>query len=143
MNGAGAWVVIGWAALLLSCLVSMMAVFMGAASSDLRTLLDVQATLLPVTIIGIAYYLWRARRLADDNRGAALLWRRTPGWLVFAVASAGSLTMIAELTFLLLQLHDAGTRPWREHVPTLCALSSSVAMALGYASLGLASSRRQ
>lgn len=137
MKEVETWITLGWAALLLSCLLSMMAVFMGSTSSDLRGLVDVQATLLPVAVIGIAYYLWKARRIAEDSRGAALLWRHTPAWLVVAVACAASLTLVAELTFVLLHVLDAGPRQWREHVPAIGALLSAVALALGFASLSL------
>ena len=141
MKEFDSWLAFGWAVLLLSSLLTMMAVFTGSTGSDLHGLLYVQSLLLPVAGIGIAYYLWKAGRLAEDRRGAALLWRHTPGWLVCAVACTASLTLIAELTLLLLHLLDAGTRPWWEHVPGLGALLSSVAFALGLASLRLPAGR--
>ncbi len=123
------WVALGWAALLLSSLLSMLAVFAGSQSGDLQGLLALQEFMLPFTLAAIAFYFWRARRLGDGRGGAALLWQHTPGWLVLVVASAASLTLIAELTFLLLIAHDVAPRPFAEHVPALIALTSALALA--------------
>lgn len=133
-----AWLVVGWAALLLSSLVSMMAVFMGSSSADLRGLLGVQSLALPVALLAIALYLRWARRHAGGRGGLRLLWAHTPAWLVFVVAAAASLTLIAELTFVLVDLHTAGSRPWPEHVPALVAIVSAVALAAAVASLEVA-----
>lgn len=127
-------VTIAWAGVCLSSLVSMMAVFMGSGSGDTRALLSFQNALLPVTLAALVVYGWRATRRGD---GLVLLWRHTPGWLLFVVASAASLTLIAELSFVLITWHDAGTRPWIEHVPAVTALSASLALAAGYADLAM------
>lgn len=135
MKTVETWVALGWAALLLSSLLSMLAVFTGSQSGDLHGLLTLQEFMLPFTLAAIAFYFWRARRMAGGRGGAALLWRHTPGWLVLVVASAASLTLIAELTFLLLVAHDVEPRPYSEHVPALVALCSAVALAAAGASL--------
>ncbi len=124
---------VGWAVVLLSCLVAMMAIFMGSSSGDLAGLLRAQAVALPLALLAIGGYLWRAARLAGGSGGAALLWRHTPGWLLFVIASAASLTLIAELTFGLVQALAGEPRPWPEHVPAILALVSSVALAMAWA----------
>lgn len=131
------WVTIGWAALLLSSLISMMAVFLGSASRDLGGLLAVQVFMLPAALIAIGLYLRFAGRAARDVGAFAQLWRHTPGWLVFVVLSAASLTLIAELSMLLIRYHEAGIRPWLEHVPAISAIVFAVALAMAYASLQL------
>lgn len=142
MTAVLTWLTIGWAALLLSCLVSMMAVFMGSASSDLRGLIAFQAVALPAALLALALYLRYARRAAGGRGGAALLWRHTPGWLVFVVASAASLTLIAELSLLLLDALTEERRPVAEHVPALTALAAGVALAASYACLRVRESVR-
>jgi len=133
-----AWLAVGWAALLLSSVVSMMGVFMGSTSADLHGLLGVQALALPVALLAIALYLRWARRRAGGRGGLRLLWTHMPGWLLFVVASAASLTLIAELTFVLVDLHAPGPRPWLEHVPALVAVVSAIALAVAVASIEVA-----
>jgi hypothetical protein len=129
------WLAIGWAALLLSSLVSMMAVFMGSGSGDLHGLLRFQLFLLPVMLLAVAAYIVRAAQKAPDGRGLRLLWRHIPGMMLFAVASALSLTVIAELSFILISLLTDAPRPWLEHIPAATALCSAVALACAYGDL--------
>lgn len=138
-----AWLAVGCAALLLSSVIAMMGVFMGSTSGDLRGLLGAQALLLPAALLAIALCLRWARRRAGGRGGLRLLWTHTPAWLVFVVASAASLTLIAELTFVLVQLHAAEPRPWLEHVPALVAVVSALALAAAFASLEVARAARQ
>ncbi len=128
------WMTIGWAALLLSSVVSMMAVFMGSGSQDLGALLALQVYLLPAALIAIGLYLRFAGRAVRNVGAFAQLWRHTPRWLVFVVMCAASLTLIAELSLMLLEFHEADSRPWLEHVPAFGALVYAVALAMGYAS---------
>lgn len=135
------WLTIGWAALLVSSLISMMAVFMGSGSQDLGGLLGVQIVLLPVALIAIGFYLRYAGRSDREVGAFKTLWRHTPGWLVFVVLSAASLTLIAELTLALIVYHAGGMRPWLEHVPAVSALVYAIALAMGFATLRIGTKR--
>lgn len=126
------WVTIGWAVLLLSSMVSMMAVFMGSGSSDLEGLLLLQLWLIPLQLLALAAYLWRASSLST---GLSALWRHTPGWLVFTLCSALSLVLISELSFVLVTMLAESSRPWQEHIPAATAFLSALALAAGYAHL--------
>ena len=113
----------------------MMAVFMGSGSGDLHGLLRFQFFLLPVTLLAVAGYILRARRAAPDGRGLRLLWQHIPGMMLFAAASALSLTVIAELSFVLLSVLTEAPRPWLEHIPAVTALCSAVALACAWGDL--------
>lgn len=128
------WITIGWAALLLSSMVSMMAVFMGSGSSDLQGLLLLQLWLIPLQCLALAAYLWRAQSLSS---GLPALWRHTPGWLVFILCSALSLVLISELSFVLVSMLAETPRPWQEHIPAVTAFLSAFALAAAYAHLQL------
>lgn len=141
MRAVLTWVTIGWAALVLSSVVSMMAVFLGSRSQDLAALLALQAYLLPAALIAIGLYLRFAGRAAHDAGAFGQLWDHTPGWLVFVVTCAASLTLIAELSLLLLDFHEVASRSWLEHVPALGALVYAVALAMGYASLRIGAAK--
>jgi len=135
------WITIGWAALLLSSMVSMMAVFLGSASLDLYGLLQVQAALVPLALLAITGYVLHARYRSENATALATLWRHIPGWLVFVVVCAALLTLIAELTFLLIGLLAEEPRPLLEHVPAVSAIVNAIALAAGYASLQMSVGR--
>lgn len=126
----------GWALLLLSSIVSMMAVFLGSGSPDLGGLLSVQLAALPCAVLAIVIYFRRITRSRSEINIVRLYWEITPGWLIFAVALAGALALIAELALVLASVYTDEARPWREHVPAICALLSSIALASGAAARG-------
>ncbi|MEQ8207670.1 MAG: hypothetical protein RIA65_15960 [Woeseia sp.] len=129
------WLAVGWAALLLSSMISMMAVFMGSGSGDLHGLLLFQLAMVPVTVIAITVYTLQARAQSRGGSGLALLWANIPGIMLFAVASAMSMTLIAELSFILISMLTEQPRPWLEHVPSATSACSSVALAAAYGNL--------
>ncbi len=131
------WLAIGWAALLLSSMVSMMAVFLGSASHDLYGLLRIQLVLAPVALLAMAMYLAHAARHVATGTLLHALWRQTPGWLVFTVFCAALLTLIAELTFILISVHAEAPRPALEHVPAVASIVNALALACSYAHLRL------
>lgn len=141
MRALATWIAIGWAALTALSLVSMMTVFMNESDGQLDGLLRTQLAALPLLLVALVVYVWRARRFAGEQGALRALWDCTPGWLVFAVASAASLTLIAELTFALIGLLKAEPQPWMEHVPAIMALLSALAMATAVASLRLESAQ--
>lgn len=131
------WLAVGWAALLLSSMVSMMAVFMGSGSADLHGLLLFQLLMIPLAVIAIIAYALQARSRAGGGSGLALLWAKIPGIMLFAVASALSMTLIAELSLVLVSQLTEHPRSWLEHVPSATSAFSSVALAAAYANLQL------
>lgn len=137
MRAVLSWIAIGWGLLLCLSLVSMMTVFMNETQPRMDGLLRLQVAALPLVCAALMAYLWRARRLAGGSGGLRLLWQHTPGWLVFAVLSVASLTLIAELTFVLIVLLKDTPQPWFEHLPAVMALLSVVTAAAAAASLNL------
>lgn len=137
MKEVKVWFAVGWAALLLSSMISMMAVFMGSGSGDLHGLLVFQLLMVPVTVIAIVFYTLQARAHAAGGSGLALLWAHIPGIMLFAVASAMSMTLIAELSFILISILTEQPRSWLEHVPSATAAFSSLALAAAYGNLQL------
>ncbi|MGB5580462.1 MAG: hypothetical protein WBM68_07870 [Woeseia sp.] len=135
------WLNVAWAMLLLSSLVSMMAVFMGSGSQDLGGLLAFQIFTLPLAAAAMGWHLFCAARAAAEESALLLLWRSIPGWLVFVVCMAASLTLISELTMTLIELHTDAARPWQERIPAICAVAYALALALGYGSLQIANRR--
>ena len=76
-------------------LVSMLGVFMGSTNPALQLLLTVQMYAIPVAaaaFVGSMGFFFIAFGLTD---GCRQLWRRLPGWLLFAFVSVNSLVLAA------------------------------------------------
>lgn len=125
------------AVMMLSCLVSMMAVFMGdnRSGSDLNDLLVAQATAIPIASIVFAISLSGFVRDRGWQRGLRQLWDSTPPWLVFVLASLISLVGIGELSFYLIRSISAQSASFAEHVPLLCLLACTAAFTALFATL--------
>lgn len=132
MNGLLNWTTIAWAALLLSSMVSMMAVFMGSGSADLHGLLMFQFVMVPVTVVAIIAYGLQARHLSGKRAGFAHLMANIPGPMLFVVASALCMTLIAEMALILVSTMTEMPRPWLEHVPAVTSALSALALAAGF-----------
>lgn len=128
---------IALAAMILSCLISMMAVFMAdnLSGSDLEDLLFLQAATIPIASIVFALSLSGFVRERGWRHGLRQLWDSTPPWLVFVVASLLSLVGVGELSFYLIRSISSRNASFFEHVPLLCLLSSTAAFTALFAAM--------
>ncbi len=112
-----------------SCLVSLMAVFMGGgrAGTDLQGLVLIQAVATPLAIVVIALNLFLFITENGWSGGLQQLWSAIPQWLVFVFFFLNLLFAAGETAFLI-ATHAAGqTIHWSSHVPLVCMLCSSTA----------------
>ncbi len=125
------------AVMMLSCLVSMMAVFMvdNRSGGDLNDLLFAQAAAIPIASVVFAISLSGFVRDRGWQRGFRQLWDSTPPWLVFVLASLISLVGIGELSFYLIRSISEQNASFLEHVPLLCLLSCTAAFTALFATL--------
>lgn len=126
------WLTAVFAVMLVSSLVSMMAVFVGSEGEDLRDLMVLQAILIPLAAAAGVWCLGSLVLQYGCRNALRKFWDCLPGWLVFAVFAANSPVLIAELSFALLQHHTLEPTPWQERVPAATALSSSLALVSCY-----------
>ena len=127
------WLAITFAGVLLSSMATTVAAFFGwMGNESVRDLLLLQALSVPAAIVALllAFTVFAGR--CGYHNVLARFWTALPGWLVFLVALALSLLMIAELSFILVQWYSGDIRPWVEHVPAAAGFFSSIALAACY-----------
>lgn len=132
------WLSITFAGALLSSMMTMVAAFFGwMGSDDVRDLLLLQALSVPAAIVAMILGFTVLARRGGYRNVFGTFWARLPGWLVFLVALALSLLMIAELSFILVQQLSGNIRPWVEHVPAAAGFFSSIALSVCYVAFRL------
>ena len=129
----GVQVALGIAAL--SCLASIMFSFMGGSNDamDIGSLVVLQAAAIAVAVVAMAAGLGYAIRVHGKDAGLRLLWQHTPQWLVFVTAVLISLALFGEVAYIIVARVTGETASWRNHVPLLCLLASSVAICIAVA----------
>lgn len=113
----------------LTCLISMMALFMGGgqAGSDLRGLMYLQAGLTPIALSITIINVYRFVGAQGWAKGAQAMWRAIPQWLVFIFLMLNSLVLFGELAFLIVMRATDEVVLWHEHIPLVCMLVCSSA----------------
>lgn len=113
--------------IVLTCLVSIMAVFMGGgqASTDLHSMFVAQIAAIPLAIVVIATSL-----IGSNMR---TLWSTLPQWLVFIVLLLNALALCGEVALIIAARMTDHVGPWQEHVPLACTITCSIAFLLLYA----------
>ncbi len=113
----------------LTCLVSLMALFMGGGQegSDLRGLMALQTGLIPIAM-GISIFgIYRFVSTQGWAKGTAALWSAIPQWLVFIFLMLNSLVLFGEVAFVIIMVATDEIVSWHKHVPLACMFSCSLA----------------
>ena len=118
-----------------TCLVSLMVLFMGGGQTgpDSGGLVVLQLAAVPVSlgIVGFVVVLFATAYGRAD--GMKRLWAAIPQWLVFAYVLINSLTFVGELAIIVIY-NAMGVRiPIIEHVPFVALLASTSAFLALYA----------
>ena len=123
------------AMVVVSCLVSTMAVFMGGGQGgvDLRELLVLQLLSMPISVIAIL--------LAVGAYSVKELYAAVPQWLAFACFLLFLLVASGEVAFLIVTRSTGADVPLIAHAPLVSMLLSSLAICALYAYTGLKSGR--
>jgi len=115
--------------LLFLSLCSMMMVFMGASSTEVSMILQIEKFLLMPSVIYcilvIIFYI-------QKRNGLDALWQRTPGYLIFTLCIINSLTVSGFLAFHLVQSNMGKAPKAFELIPLLVGISSSIALLLSF-----------
>ncbi len=118
-----------------SCLVSLMILFMGGGQSgpDSGGLVVLQLTAIPVSV-GIAAYVVLLFTTAYGRAdGLRRLWAAMPQWLLFGYVLINSLTLAGELANFVIYRAMGEPIPYLEHVPFVALLATTTAFLLLYA----------
>ena len=123
------------AAISISCLVSLMVLFMGGlrATPDFASLLGIQLVAIPLSL---AYTLYGLLQFADGDglaAGVRKLWQATPQWLVFAYLLLNSLFLFGEVALIVVARALQQPLVWQNHVPLVALLACSTAFVVLFA----------
>lgn len=123
------------AMIVIGCLISLMAVFIGGGQSgaDLHSLLIMQLATIPVTLLISVYVLSRIATKSGLGEGLRVLWSNLPQWLVFVFLLLNSLALFGELALFITLKALEKDISWQQHVPLACLFSASLAFCLFYA----------
>jgi hypothetical protein len=118
-----------------SCLISMMALFMGGGQSgtDLRALMYLQAALTPVAIVIVAITIYSFVSSDGWAKGMRAVWRALPQWMIFIFLLLNSLVLFGELAFVIVMAATDEIVLWHQHVPLAAMFCCSSAYLLLYA----------
>lgn len=117
------------------CLVSLMAVFMGGGQegSDLHALLIMQLVTVPAALLITVFVIMQYAKKYGMAGAFRSLWRDVPQWLVFIFLLLNSLSLAGEVALLIALNAFGDAVTWKQHVPLLCLLSSTLAICALYA----------
>ena len=122
------------ATVVVSCLVSMMVMFVGGSmGNDFRSLILLQALAAAMALVVSAMAVYSF--VATEGTGAGLrsIWAALPQWLVFTFFLVNSLFLFGEISFLIVGRAMGDTIEPAMHVPLLSLLLCSVAFLLLHA----------
>ena len=119
-----------FAAISLSCLLSLMIIFMGGgqAGPDLRGLMLLQAWAIPVEILVIGFVTALFVTASGLRGGLKRLWVAMPQWLVFGFLLLNSLFLTGELAVFIAARATGEAISLSEQVPLVSLFLSSLAV---------------
>ncbi len=130
-------------AVIVSCLVSTMALFMGGGQSgaDLFSLMAFQAVTIPASVSTAIFGVAASRPYSRAATTAEQLYNASPQWLIFCCLMLISLSVFGETAFLIVSTTTDTEIEWTAHVPLVAMTVNSFAVCLLYASRNLMSGK--
>ena len=110
-------------------------VFNGWRSPELKNILAVQSVLLVPGLIFVSVGLFTYVYTHGVSAGLSEIWKRVPGWLIFAMTVINSLVISGILAFKLVQSQLGLVPIQNEMVPLYTALISSFGFLIVYSLL--------
>lgn len=121
------------ACIILSCLMSIMALFIsgGQNGSDLQMLMQTQILAIP---LGAIITVWTIVSVGGGTFGYRLkkLYAATPQWLVFSAAMLNLLVAFGEIALITVSIVSDEKILWTDHVALVSMMMSSLAFCLLY-----------
>lgn len=113
----------------LSCLVSLMAIFMGsgAGGADLHGLILLQALVTLPALLAVVTVIYSFVSAQGWAKGLHAIWLALPQWLVFIFLLLNSLFLFGEIAFVIVMQATDEIIKWQDHVPLVAMLLCSSA----------------
>ena len=119
----------------LSCLVTLMTVFMssGSGGADIHGLILLQALVMLPALIVVATVIFGFVAARGWAQGLHAIWLALPQWLVFIFLLLNSLFLFGEIAFVIVMQATDEVIAWQDHVPLVAMLLCSSAFLALYA----------
>lgn len=130
-------------AVIVSCLVSTMALFMGGGqtSNDLFALMVLQIATIPASVATVVFGIAASKPYRSESATAKQLYDACPQWLVFCCLMLISLAGFGEIAFLVVSMTTDSVVEWTGHVPLIAMTVNSIAVCVLYSSRNLLSGK--
>lgn len=119
-------------AIAISCLISLMVIFMGGgqAAPDLHGLMLLQAWAIPFEVLAAGFVVSLFVAASGWRAGLRRLWVAMPQWLVFAFVLLNSLVVFGEMAVFIVARSMDQPMLLTEQVPMISLLLSTLAVLL-------------
>lgn len=118
----------------LSCLVSTMALFMGGGQTgtDLESLMYLQIASVPVALVAILLVRFVADARTSGSIEFGELYKAIPQWMIFGLLILNSLVASGEAALLVVVRTMKEDVPWTAHAPLVSMFTCSIAVCMLY-----------
>ncbi len=122
-------------AVIATCLVSLMVVFMGGpeGANDFRSLLALQLAAIPLALLAAAVALTVVATREGIGPAMTSIWRALPQWMLLGFLVLNSLCVFGEVSLLIVAYATEVAVPWQQHVPLIAMFCCSIAFMIVYA----------
>ena len=144
LRGILSYLAIVLVCIVVSCLVSAMALFMGGGQSgpDLTTLMHIQIGSVPVAIVAAVIGIGVCGRYSNESMTARRLYAAVPNWLVFCCVILIVLAGLGEIAIVVVLMTTDLVIEWTAHAPFVAMITCSLAVGVLYACIGILSGRQ-
>ena len=128
-------VIVAMSLVVLSCLVSTMALFMGAGQKgpDLQSLMYLQIASVPIALIALLMGRFVPDTRNRDGITIKQLYAAVPQWLIFCFLMLNLLVAAGEVALLVVAGTTQAAIPWTAHAPLAGMFACSLAVCVVYA----------
>lgn len=144
LRGVLSYLTILLVCIVVSCLVSAMALFMGGGQSgpDLTTLMHIQIGSVPVAIVAAVVGIGVCSKYSKESMTARRLYAAVPNWLVFCCVILVALAGLGEIAIVVVLMTTDLVIEWTAHAPFVAMIACSLAVGVLYACIGILSGRQ-
>ena len=141
LRGVLSYLAILLACVVVSCLVSAMALFMGGGQSgpDLITLMNIQIGSVPIAIVAAVIAIGVCGKYSKESMTARRLYAAVPNWLVFCCVILITLAGLGEIAIVVVLMTTDLAIEWTAHAPFVAMIACSLAACVLYACIGILS----
>lgn len=125
------------------CLISIMALFMGGGQSsiDLFALLVIEIISVPVAVASILFSLYASNASNHQQAAGRRIYDAMPQWLVFSALMLVALAAFGEVALIIVARATETKSEWITHAPLIAMAANAAAVCFNIAALNVLSGK--